>query len=163
MKLGRWAIVVAFGTLLVASGQAAAQSCGSIPCELSVVATPERQDVLYPFAAVIKVTVRNASTGAPVGGVQVSLQAVYRTYLFPADPGCEVDQSASITRWKKTSSKGTANFSIKTGYQWIGVDGQECSDIHVHIRARKRGFEGADCETDVDVVDCEACRFANRQ
>lgn len=162
MKLARWAIVVAFGTLLVASGQAAAQ-CGGTPCELSVVATPERQDVLYPFAAVIRVTVTNASTGAPVGGVQVSLQAVYRTYLFPTDPGCEVDQSASITRWKKTSSKGTASFSIKTGFQWIGADPQECPDIHVHIRARKRGFEGADCETDVDVVDCEACHFADRK
>src|SRR3990172_1946820 len=124
MKVATGAIVVAFGVLLVASGQARAQQCGSIPCELSVSASPERQEVLWPFSARIRVTVTDNATGLPVRDAKIVAVARYRRYS-PA-LSCAVIQSALIDRFMKTNSRGTASFQVKTGSQWLGVGGQPC-------------------------------------
>lgn len=137
MRLSKWAISVVFGILLAVSGQASA-------FELDVAASPERQDVLYPFNARIDIHVDDASTGAAVKGAHIVL-SVHYSRTNPADPlGPPI--AVHLTFYKKTNAKGYAKMGFKTGGAWVDTT------ISYEVRVRKGPLEGYTTGS-VDVIN----------
>ncbi len=129
--LGKLPVLVTL-FLMVAAGFAVAQ-----PFELTVNATPLRQEVMYSFRIRINVIVTDKATHKPVDRALVHV-----TYATQKTDGTPVGG----VQWKRTKKNGSVWFSFITYTDFIG------STFNFYIRAEQREREGY-TECSADVID----------